>query len=171
MIVHPPQIEARGEQHYVGIRSQASGRELNAVIPQLLGEVFAWAGQHGIVPAGAPFIRYHVINMATTMEIEVCLPVTSAVAGDGRVSPGVLPAGQYATLVYRGVANGVQANHVLLAWGNDQGLAWDAWEAKNGEVFRARYETFLTRPEEEPDQANWETEVAIRLADTPVRKD
>jgi hypothetical protein len=34
-----------------------------------------------------------------------------------------------------------------------------------GDVFGARYESYLTDPAEEPDLARHQTEVAIRLAD------
>ncbi|MGZ3637734.1 MAG: GyrI-like domain-containing protein [Ktedonobacterales bacterium] len=165
MIVIQPKIEDRSEKLYVGIRTQAAGDELPTVIPQLLGEVFAWLEMQGVAQAGAPFIRYHVINMAAKMDVELCVPVASAVAGDGRVCPGVLPGGRYASLVYTGARNGIQGNKVLVDWAKEQGIEWDAWDAENGHAFKGRYESFLTDPDEEPDQAKWETEVAIRLAD------
>jgi effector-binding domain-containing protein len=170
MIVIQPKIEDRSEKPYVGTRTQATTDDLPMVIPQLLGEVLAWVGKQGVAPAGAPFIRFHVINMETTMDVEIGVPVASALAGDGRVSPGVLPAGQYATLVYAGVENGIEANKVLIDWAREQGIEWDAWDTEAGHAFRARYETFLTDPNADPDQANWETEVAIRLADEQSAK-
>jgi effector-binding domain-containing protein len=135
------------------------------VIPDLSDEVFAWLGERGIAPAGAPFIRYHVINMETRMDIEIGVPVDHAVPGDGRVNAGVLPAGRYAALVYTGIRNGIKGNAALLDWGAKQGFVWDRWEAENGDAFGARYESFLTDPADEPDQKKWETEVAIRLKD------
>lgn len=85
--------------------------------------------------------------------------------GDGRVQPGVLPAGRYAALVYTGVANGVGGNGALLEGGSQQGLTWDTYASPEGDGFGARYESSLTEPNEEPDMDKWETEVAIRLAD------
>ena len=165
MIVIPPKRETRSEQPYMGIRTQAAVEALPQSIPQLLGELFAWLGKQGIAPAGPPFMRFHVINMETQMDIELGVPVASALAGDVRVCPGVLPAGRYATLVYAGVKNALPANKVLIDWAKEQGIKWDAWDVENGHAFAARYETFLTGPDDDPDQAKWETEVAIRLAD------
>src|SRR5262249_14780786 len=129
------------------------------------GEMFAWLGARGVTPAGAPFIRYHVIDMAALMDVEVGVPVANVLEGDGRVCAGVLPAGRYAVLIYTGVKNGIAGNAVLIDWADEQGIVWDAWDAEKGQAFRGRYEVLLTNPEEEPDQEQWETEVAIRLAD------
>jgi effector-binding domain-containing protein len=171
-MITEPKLEERTEQPYVALRTQATMHELGTVIPQLLGDVFAWLGQHGIPPAGAPFIRYLVINMAAQLDIEVGVPVASAVSGDGRVCAGVLPAGRYASLVYTGPYDGnglVEANAALLKWGTEQGLVWDTWAAENGDGFGARLESYRTDPQEEPDPTKWETEVAIRVADTQPR--
>src|SRR3954464_12185978 len=45
-----PKLEDRPEQPYVAIRTQVTMQELGPVIPQLLGEVFAWLGQQGVSP-------------------------------------------------------------------------------------------------------------------------
>jgi effector-binding domain-containing protein len=165
MKITEPKLEDRTDQHYVGVRTLAAIPELPTVIPQLLGEVFAWLGKQGVAPAGAPFMRFHVINMESKMDIEMGVPVTSALPGNGRVSAGVLPAGRYATLIYTGVTNGLEGNKALIDWAKANGIAWDRWDDENGDAFRSRYESYLTNPDDEPDQAKWETEVAIRLAD------
>ena len=168
-MITAPKLEDRTEQPYVAIRTQATMQELPTVIPQLHGEVFAWLGRQGVAPAGAPFIRYLVIDMAAKLDIELGVPVATAVPGDGRVSAGVLPAGRYATLVYTGLHDDIAANAALLNWGAEQGLVWDRWVAENGDGFGARLESYLTDPDDEPDPEKWETEVAIRLADDQPR--
>lgn len=159
-----PKLEERAEQPYVAIRTQTAMGELGTVIPQLDREVFAWLGKQGVEPAGAPFIRYHVIDMAAQLDIEVGVPVATALPGEGRIVAGALPAGRYATLVYTGVHNGIPANAALLAWGAEHGLVWDTWATERGDGFGSRLESYLTDPDDEPDLAKWETEVAIRLA-------
>lgn len=158
-----PKVEDRSEQHYVAIRTQAMMNTLDTVIPQGIGEVAAWLGKRGEAPTCAPFIRYLVIDMEAVLEIEVGFPVANALSGEGRVCAGVLPAGRYASLVYTGIDNGIQGNWALLKWGAEQGLVWDSWQTEQGEAFGARFESFLTNPDEEPDRAQWETEVAIRV--------
>ena len=76
---------------------------------------------------------------------------------------------RYAALVYTGIDNGIEANKALLNWGAEKGLAWDTYAAENGDGFGARIESHLSGPADEPDPAQWETEVAIRLADHQPR--
>jgi effector-binding domain-containing protein len=163
-MITEPKVEDRKEQHYVAVRTQATMNELETAISQGIREVAAWLGTHGMAPTGAPFIRYLVIDMEALLEIEVGFPVTSALSGDGHVRAGVLPAGQYASLVYTNIDQGIEANYALLQWGAAQGLVWDKWETEKGDAFGSRFEAFLTNPDEEPDRTKWETEVAIRLA-------
>jgi effector-binding domain-containing protein len=162
-MISKPKLEDRKEQPYVGIRTQVPMGKMKKVIPQLLGEVSAWLEQRGAAPAGPPFMRFHVINMATNMDIELGFPVATAMSGNARVSAGAIPAGRYASLIYTG--NGIKANKALIDWAAEHGIRWDSWDDENGDAFRARIETYLTDPDEEPNRAKWQTEVAIRLAD------
>jgi effector-binding domain-containing protein len=164
-MITEPKLEDRNAWPYVARRTKATMNELGTVIPQQLGEVFAWLGQRGTTPAGPPFIRYRVIDMEAQLDIELGVPVAPAVAGDDRISGDVLPAGRYATLIYTDVRRGIEANAALLEWGARQGLVWDSWPTQDGDAFGARVEFYLTDPQEEPNPAKWETEVAIRLAD------
>lgn len=140
-------------------------QELGTTIQQQLAEVFAWLAHQNIAPSGASFVRYLVIDMEVLLEIEVGVPIATALPGDDRISAGILPAGRYASLVYTGIDIGIKANWALLKWAAEKGLVWDTHKTKKGDTFGARIESFLTNPDEEPDRAKWETEVAIRLAE------
>lgn len=162
-----PKVENRDAQNYLGIRTQVPMQEMgNGLIPRLHGEVMQCLKEQGESPSGAPFLRFYVINMADHMDIEMGWPVARALTGNERVQAGVLPAGRYASLIYTGIMNGEEGNKALLEWGAAHGLVWDQWQDAKGDAFGARFETYLTDPDDEPDLAKWETEVAIRLADT-----
>lgn len=160
-----PMIDEREEQPYAGIRTQVKMSELSRAVPELTAELCDWLGERGIGQAGSSFIRYHVINMENLLDVEMGVPVKNAIEGDDRVKAGAIPAGRYASLVYTGVENGIQGNAALLGWGEEQGLKWDMWDDPNGDAFGSRYESLRTDPEEVPDPAKWDTEVAIKLAD------
>lgn len=163
-MITEPKLENRAVQHYVGIRSQVSVQELPAAIDRL-GEVFSWLTSKGVAPTGAPFVRYLVIDMEAKLEIDVAFPVVSAMTGAGHIIADVLPAGLYVTLLYAGdYSNLVGVTAELLAWAEKKGLVWDKWPVgPSGEGWRARIETYLTDPAEEPDPAMWQTELAFLL--------
>lgn len=164
MDIGKPRIDHREALPYMGIRAHVTMADLAGdVIPTLLDEVFAWLGREGIDPGGAPIVRYHVIDMAAELEIEVAVPVRDTVPGDGRVAPGTMPAGRYASLEYRGADDGVAGNRALIEWAAQAGLGWDDFESERGHGFVGRYETLLTDPATESNPADWVTEVAIKL--------
>jgi hypothetical protein len=139
--------------------------ELPVFIPESIGLVMGWLGQEGISPAGAPFLRYHVIDMPGAMDVELGFPVGDSSAGKGPVTGGSLPAGRYASLVYRGVANGFAANKALIDWVAESAGDLDSHPTAGGDAFAGRCEIFLTNPADEPDPSRWDTEVIMRLKD------
>lgn len=161
-----PKLDDRPAQPYAAVRTSVTMQDLGTgLIPQLHGEVMAWLQEQDAIPAGAPFIRYLVIDMERQLKVEIGWPVASAMAGNDHITTGDIPAGRYASLVYTGLDQGIAGNYELLKWGASQGLVWDKTETDKGDAFGSRYESFLTDPADEPDIAKWQTEVAIRLAD------
>jgi effector-binding domain-containing protein len=160
-----PEIETRTEQPYAAVRARTSMDGIAAFAPRT-SEVFGWLGARGLAPAGPPFLKYNVIDMARELEIEAGVPVAAAVDGDDHVVTGVLPAGRYATVTHTGHPSElVDATGALLDWAKEQGLTWDMSPAEDGDRWVARVEFYLTDPAEEPDMSKWETQLAFRLAD------
>jgi len=166
MIVRQPAVDTRSEKPYMGIRARVPMRGMSGAVTLLFKEMATWVKRHAIEPAGPPFLRFHVIDMAGEMDIEVGMPVAAAAPGDERVCAGTLPAGRYASLIY--VRSGIAGNRALIEWAESNHLAWDRWEDARGDAFRSRYETYLTDPKIEPHKTKWEVEVAIKLADNAV---
>ena len=161
-----PEIVTRPEQPYVAIRTQVTMADLGTVVPPLNQEVFAWLGGRGVATAGAPFWKYNVIDMAGELEVEAGVAVAAAVAGDGQIMAGVLPAGRYATLTHVGHPSELMAaTKDLLDWAAEQGLSWDVTSSENGDRWACRLEIYLTDPRQEPDMSKWVTQLAFRLAD------
>jgi ElaB/YqjD/DUF883 family membrane-anchored ribosome-binding protein len=146
-----PRIETRPELSYAGIRGDLTMDELaQGAVGDLIAEVAAWLDARGVAPTGAPLVRYHVVDMASTLDVEIGFPVGVALAGDDRVRPGLLPAGRYAVLVDRGAENGVAGNGVLIRWAAEHGVARDDDASERGHRFRARYETSSPVPTTTP---------------------
>jgi len=160
-----PEIVARAQQPYVAIRERVTMSGL-AGLGARFGELFAWLESRRITPAGAPFFRYLLIDMDRELEVDAGVPVAAPVEGDGRVMPGVLPAGRYAALTHVGPPSELaEASSVLQAWAAGRGLTWDMSARDRAEDWGSRLEIYLTDPAQEPDASKWETQLAFRLAD------
>ena len=159
-----PEIETRAEQPYVAVRAKVTMGEI-AAFARRFGEVFGWLDSHGLVPAGPPFFKYNVIDMARELEMEAGVPVATAISADDQVVAGVLPAGRYATLTHVGHPSELMAaTKALLDWAAEQGLAWDVTPSEDGDRWACRLENYLTDPEQEPDMSKWVTQLAFKLA-------
>jgi effector-binding domain-containing protein len=160
-----PRIVERAAQPYVAVSGLVTMQTVGAVADRI-PEVFGWLGDRGIEPAGAPFLRYRLIDMERQLEVEAGVPVAATAAADGEVLAGVLPAGRYATVTHVGHPDGlVAATAALLEWAAEQGLAWDVTDTPEGQRWGCRLEVYETDPAEQPDPSKWETQLLFRLAD------
>jgi DNA-binding transcriptional MerR regulator len=141
----PREAQSLMRSHVTSLEEQA--RKARTALPDLVAETVAFSRD--------PLL----------MDMELGILVAAPIRPDGRITPGALPAGRYASLVYTGRDRGYAGNGVLINWAQKQGLKWDAWDDPAGHAFACRYESFLTDPTEEPDHKKWQTEVAIKLAD------
>jgi effector-binding domain-containing protein len=163
-MIGEPKIAFREQRLTMGIRTIAPFRGMFAVRDDLLKELRIWVQKHGIAEVGPYFLRYHVIDMDGPMDIEVGYVVSKHLEGDGRVTPSVLPAGNYASLIYSRYA--MRGNKALINWIKQNNIAWDRWNDPAGDAFGCRYEAYLTDYRIEPRKSKWEVELAIKLADS-----
>lgn len=159
-------VEDRAEQPYVGATASVT-MEHFAPVADRVPEVLGWLAEQGVAPAGAPFFRYHVIDMERELVVQAGVPVDQPVEA---VAPGLetdaLPAGRYVTTTYTGPPDAlVEVTRQLLEWAEQQGLTFDEHPSDQGDVWGCRLETFQTNPLEVPDTAHWVTTLAFRLAD------
>ncbi|GAA3901511.1 GyrI-like domain-containing protein [Actinoplanes auranticolor] len=164
-VLAEPTVLWRDEQLYVARREAITMTEF-ARVADHLPAMFGWLGERGVVPAGAPFFRYRVIDMSAELVVEAGIPLPAPIEVAEPDFVDVLPAGRYATLTHIGHPDelmGVTAT--LLDWGQQQGVQWDVTPTPEGEVWGARLEVLLTNPAEEPDMHKWETALLFRLAD------
>ncbi len=160
-----PTVVTRAAQPYVGIRRRVTMRTM-ADVADAIPEIFGWLAGRGVEPAGAPFLRYHVIDMAGPMDVEAGVPVDAVPPVDGEVRAGALPAGRYVTVSAVGHPDRlVDVTADLLRWASEAGLVWDRQPGPDGERWGCRLECYPTDPAVEPDMNRWTTELAFRLAD------
>nr|WP_232241401.1 GyrI-like domain-containing protein [Kutzneria sp. 744] len=162
-----PSVIERAAQPYVGIRRTVTMQTIPEIADRMPA-VFAWLTERGIEPAGAPFFRYLVIDMAGELVMEAGFPVSApiSVEDDGEVFADVLPAGRYVSVTHLGHPGellGVTKR--LNEWTDAQGLRWDAEQTPAGDKFACRLEIYKTDPRVQSDMSQWETELAFKLAD------
>lgn len=73
--------------------SEHLGRAYGAIMDLLM--------QQGEQPAGAPFTLYHNMDM-DALDIEIGMPVSRPLTGQGEVKAGELPGGKWATCLHVG---------------------------------------------------------------------
>jgi effector-binding domain-containing protein len=167
-----PQIQQRDALPYLAIRSEVTNG-VPAVVDRTFPQLFAWLGQHGIEPAGPPFIRFlEVDNEGEPLEIEAAVPVANgAQQGDDTVQAATLPAGRYATLIHTGpyhhdeVPDLVGAQAALKNWTEQEGIL-TGQPSERGTSLAACVEHYRVGPPMEEDWTKWETELAYLVVES-----
>ncbi len=162
-IIGPGSIVDKPERSYLGIRFETPFDGMFAVITKNLKELRKWNKQNGLSEEGPYFVRYYHCDMEDIMDVEVGLITNSRLVGNGRVKPGSLPKGKYATLIYRG--NGLRGNQALMKWAKDNGHKFDPIDANLAESYVCRYEAYLTDYRIESRKLLWDVEMSIKIAD------
>jgi effector-binding domain-containing protein len=158
-----PKLETRQKQPYAAIRT-AVPIPFGKYLQPLWDEVAGWLKSRGIGSPGPAIIRYLTTDMSKKLDIDVGFVVDGAIPGNARIITEVLPAGQYATLLYTGPYKGkgiFKANVALMDWAKENEIAWNT-STKNGvEWWNGRVEWYLTDPARETDTKNYQTELAF----------
>lgn len=159
-----PQVTVRAAQHYAGIKETVTMDTIGPAVDRAFPELFGWLGGQGITPAGPPFIRFLVIDMAADLEVDFGVPVASPVTAGGRVQPGVLPGGRYLVLRHAGPYDQlIGANAELQDWAEANGVSFERSDTPRGSAWPGRIEQYLTDPSTEPDPSKWQTDIAYLI--------
>ncbi len=153
-----PKIEFKRAQYYAAIAETVKIDELGPSIPKLAMEAEAWCKAHKL-KVGDSLIRYRVIDMERSLQIEVGFNLDHKAKGDKRVICSNMPAGRYVTVVHTGLSTMIQANGDLQDWAAKKGLKF----AVKGNTWSGRVEYYQTDPAKEPDMNKWKVEIAYAL--------
>jgi hypothetical protein len=179
-----PQIALREAQPYLGIRAPVTNG-IRSFADTAFPELFGWLSQHGVVPAGPPFLRFHEVDHAgEPLDVEAGVPVESTAGmpvegtangvgpapagGGGRVRADALPAGRYLTLLHVGpytsdsMPDLGDARAELVAWARDNEIVYGS-ETDRGLKLPCALEHFRIGPVDDPDFTRWETEFAYLI--------
>lgn len=161
--IGPPAIVDKPERRYLGIRFETPFDGMFAQVTKALKELRKWIKENGLSDDGPYFLRYYHTDMKGIMDVEVGFMTNADLVGQGRIQPGSLPEGRFATLVYRG--NGLRGNQALIQWAADHEIRFDRLVAGDPESYACRYEAYLTDYRSEPRKLLWDVELSIKIAD------
>ena len=130
-------------------RPEDLGRKFLELLPQVLDVT---ESQHGEM-AGAPFARY--LDVAgPELEVEVGLPLTTTLEGNGQVLSKPLPGGPAVMTWHIGHYEELGKAHAALA----------EWVSTNQrEVAGGPWEIYFSDPSDDDDPKGWRTQVVLPL--------
>jgi len=135
-------FEDRTPQPTLAIHTRAAVQDLPAVFGDAFGAVMQHLGQIGEHPAGMPYAAYRNMDMQD-LDLEIGFPVSRPLPGAGRVQPGEIPGGRWATVMHIGPYDQIGA-----AWGR-----LTAAIALNGMTIAGpAYEFYYDGPETPPEK-------------------
>ncbi|WP_051664119.1 GyrI-like domain-containing protein [Dyadobacter crusticola] len=166
MMLSDPKSERRKAWAYLAIAKTVHMNDIPDILPPLIPEVKQWMQQRDIEAIGPDFFLYKSMNEEGELECEAGFPISRTVEGDGMVTAGFFPGGNYASIVYTGDFKDMMQAHVALEnWIKEQGLT-EKKQVTNGKTqWGGRTEFYLVDPELEPDPQKWQTEIVFLLAD------
>jgi len=160
-----PKVVQRDARSYLGIHAVVTMATIDDTVQMLIREVL---GRPDVVTgaAGAPLVRYDLIDMEAELAIQVGVPVKRGTPGDQRAVAGILPEGRYLAATHTGPYHDLEeATGAFRAWASAHGHLFDVRPGDGGEVWGCRMEHYPTDPVKEPDPRRWETVLEFRLLD------
>jgi effector-binding domain-containing protein len=160
-----PKIEHREAHPYAAVRMQVP-IPFGKFLQPAWSKVHNWLAGQGI-SHGPAIIRYLTTDMSTKLDIEVGFVIDKAIPGADGILTDVLPAGQYATLIYTGSYKGkgvYKANVAIIEWAKENGIAWNVSNKAGVEWWDSRVEWYLSDPNADPDPKKYLTELTFMVA-------
>jgi effector-binding domain-containing protein len=165
-----PQIENRPAHPYAAVRMQVAipfGRFLQPAWTR----VHKWLKAQGLTH-GPAIIRYLTTDMSTKLDIEVGFVIDRPIQEGEGILTGVLPAGQYATLLYTGPYKGkgvYKANVAIMEWAAKNGVKWKTATINGVEWWESRVEWYPNDPASDPEPAKYQTELTFMVDEQGIR--
>lgn len=111
------------EQPVIFLRTRTSLEDL----PRLIGQSYAMMGnflrESKQAPSDVPYVAYHNMDMAD-LDVEIGFPMAAPVMPPEGICRGVIPAGLFATCIFRGAHRDIEpAYHDMTSWIAQNGFA------------------------------------------------
>jgi effector-binding domain-containing protein len=148
-LIDAPCITNLESTYIASIRFAIPKAQIAEVMGPAIGELYSTAAGQGISPAG-PWFTHHFRITPDTFDFEVCLPVSTTIAPQGRVLPGEVLSCKVVRTLYHGMYE-----HLGDAW--EEFMEWISRAGiTTGEELWERY---LIGPDASVNPEDWTTEL------------
>jgi hypothetical protein len=156
-----PELFTRPAQWSALIPIEASLGEWHRTIEQI-PVILNWIGKNNIVPASHLFNRFRRFgNQSDPFSVEIGFALAEAVEVSNPVHLVEMEGGTYLKYLHRGHPDGLfDIDPQLRRWASENAVHLDVANDSSAEIWKGRYEFFLTNPYEVPDPHNWEIKLA-----------
>lgn len=154
--MHPPTVTLRqlAPQPVLVTRRRITASEIAETLSQILPAIFVHAQAAAIPLVGPPFTRYLTTGLGL-LTIAGGMPIGGPARDEGDIEVSELPGGLAAVAVHAGSYDTLAQTHTAV----------ERWIEANGHVSAgAPWEVYVTDPGEQPDPADWRTEVIYPLS-------
>lgn len=135
-------VKAFPAQPILCVHTRTPVQQISQTLGRAYGEIARYLGEHDQHPVGPPYVAYYNMDM-NDLEIDVGMPVAGTLPTHGEIQARELPAGHYATHIYRGAYDGIGDGYQKLSeWIEEQGY----------EATGVSYEYYLNDPQTTPPQ-------------------
>lgn len=163
-MITKPKIEPRSEHPYAAVRMRVP-IPFGKYLQPAWSKVHEWLAAQGL-SHGPAIIRYFTTDMSKELDIDVGFVIDKPIPGGEGVTTDVLPAGQYATLLYTGSYKGkgvYKCNVAIIEWAKENSIAWKTSHKNGMEWWDSRVEWYLSDPEIESDSKKFRTELTFMV--------
>ncbi|MBL8911437.1 MAG: GyrI-like domain-containing protein [Archangium sp.] len=94
-------IEKQAPQPTLCVRTRTPVQNIATVLGSAFGEIMNAISAQGAKPAGMPYVGYRNMDMRD-LDLEIGFPVSSPLVAQGRVQPGELVGGEWASTLHVG---------------------------------------------------------------------
>jgi effector-binding domain-containing protein len=135
------ELTEQKEQPVLSVRTRTPVANLTVELGKAYQSIFTFLGQIGENPAGAPFAAFYNMDMQN-LDVEIGIPVSKPIAGEGEVKQSSIPADKQASCIYKGAYDQISpAYEALTKWITE----------KNQVPTGICYEYYLNTPGTVPD--------------------
>lgn len=135
-------IEQQERQPTLCVRTRTPVQNIGAVVGAAFGEIMSAINAQNAKPVGMPYVGYRNMDMSD-LDLEIGFPVSKPLVAQGRVQPGELPGGEWATTMHVGPYDSV-------------GPAWERLQhfltAQHRRPGPVGYEFYFDGPETPPEK-------------------